>query len=100
MSHDARLTALKIELPTPAAPAANYVPFVIAGNMLYVAGQIPVFNGEVRFLGTLGAGTDVETGKHAARLCGLNLTRQARAAPGGRLARVNRRLQPGRLRHP
>src|SRR3546814_20029112 len=90
MSHDARLTALKIELPTPAAPAANYVPFVIAGNMPYVAGQIPVFNGEVCFLGKLGASTDVEHGKQAARLCCLNIISQAPAAPGRSLDRVTR----------
>src|SRR3546814_15943996 len=88
MSHDARLTALKIELPTPAAPAANYVPFVIAGNMLYVAGQIPVFNGEVRFLGKLGAGTDVETGKQAARLCGLHIIRDRKSVVEGKRGSV------------
>ena len=95
MSHDAHLAALKIELPNPAAPAANYVPTVIAGNMLYVAGQIPVFNGEVRFLGKLGAGTDLATGVQAARLCGLNIISQARAALGGSLDRVKRCVKLG-----
>ncbi|MFN4166379.1 MAG: RidA family protein [Ferrovibrio sp.] len=90
MSHDARLAALKIELPNPAAPAANYVPTVIAGNLLFVAGQITIFNGEVRYLGKLGADMDVETGKQAARLCGLNIIAQARAALGGSLDRVKR----------
>lgn len=90
MSHDARLAALKIELPNPAAPAANYVPTVIAGNLLFVAGQITIFNGEVRYLGKLGADMDVETGKQAARLCGLNIISQARAALGGSLDRVKR----------
>ncbi|MFN4277880.1 MAG: RidA family protein [Ferrovibrio sp.] len=90
MSHDARLAALKIELPNPAAPAANYVPTVIAGNLLFVAGQITIFNGEVRYLGKLGADMDLETGKQAARLCGLNIIAQARAALGGSLDRVKR----------
>jgi enamine deaminase RidA (YjgF/YER057c/UK114 family) len=90
MSHDARLAALKIELPNPAAPAANYVPTVIAGNLLFVAGQITIFNGEVRYLGKLGADMDIETGKQAARLCGLNIIAQARAALGGSLDRVKR----------
>src|SRR3546814_10919282 len=84
-----------ILLPTPAAPAAIYVPFVIAVNMLYFAGQIPFFNCEVRFLGKLGAGTDVETGKQAARLCGLNIISQARAALGGSLDRVKRCVKLG-----
>jgi len=95
MSHDARLAALKIELPNPAAPAANYVPTVIAGNLLFVAGQITIFNGEVRYLGKLGAGLDVETGKQAARLCGLNIISQARAALGGSLDRIKRCVKLG-----
>lgn len=90
MSHDARLAALKIELPNPAAPAANYVPTVIAGKLLFVAGQITIFNGELRHLGKLGADLDVETGKQAARLCGLNIISQARAALGGSLDRIVR----------
>ena len=95
MSHDARLAALKIELPNPAAPAANYVPTVIAGKLLFVAGQIPIFNGEVRYLGKLGAGTDIDTGKQAARLCGLNIISQARAALGGSLNRIVRCAKVG-----
>lgn len=95
MSHDARLAALKIELPHPAAPAANYVPTAIAGNLLFVAGQITIFNGELRYLGKLGAGLDVETGKQAARLCGLNIISQARAALGGSLDRVTRCVKLG-----
>ncbi|PJI44411.1 RidA family protein [Ferrovibrio sp.] len=95
MSHDARLAALKIELPNPAAPAANYVPTVIAGNLLFVAGQITIFNGELRHLGKLGAGIDVETGKQAARLCGLNIISQARNALGGSLDRIKRCVKLG-----
>ncbi len=95
MSHDARLATLKIELPNPAAPAANYVPTVIAGNLLFVAGQITIFNGELRYLGKLGADIDVETGKQAARLCGLNIISQARAALGGSLDRVKRCVKVG-----
>lgn len=95
MSHDARLAALKIELPNPAAPAANYVPTVIAGNLLFVAGQITIFNGELRYLGKLGGGIDVETGKQAARLCGLNIISQARAALGGSLDRIKHCVKLG-----
>lgn len=95
MSHDARLAALKLELPNPAAPAANYVPTVIAGNLLFVAGQITIFNGEVRYLGKLGADVDIETGVQAARLCGLNIISQARAALGGSLDRIKRCVKVG-----
>ena len=60
MTHpiDARLDELGIALPTPPAPAANYVPFVITGNQLYVSGQLPVANGEM-MTGKLGADLDV-----------------------------------------
>lgn len=95
MSHDARLAALKIDLPAPAAPAANYVPTVIAGNLLFVAGQITIFNGELRHLGKLGAGMDVEAGRQAARLCGLNIIAQARAALGGSLDSIKRCVKLG-----
>lgn len=87
---DARLKALGIELPTPAAPAANYVPFVISGNLLFVSGQIPVGPKGIEFVGKLGLDADVETGWAAARLCAINLIAQVRAATGDleRLVRV------------
>ena len=48
---EARLKELGIELPEAAAPAANYVPYVVSGNMVFVAGQITLLNGELKFLG-------------------------------------------------
>ncbi|MCW5697977.1 MAG: RidA family protein [Bauldia sp.] len=77
-----RLKALGIELPTPSAPAANYVPTVIAGGMLYVSGQLPMGPSGLAFTGRLGDGVDVATGQEAARLCAINLLAQARAALG------------------
>ena len=52
---EARLKELGIELPQPTAPLANYVPFTIAGNLVFIAGQISQWNGERRFVGKLGA---------------------------------------------
>ncbi len=85
-----RLIDLDIELPNAAAPAANYVPTVRSGNMLYVSGQVPVLDGEFRHIGKLGADIPVEEGQTCARLCGLNVIAQARAALGDldRVARV------------
>jgi len=94
-SHEARLRALKLELPDPAAPAANYVPYTISGKTLYVAGQITVWNGELRYLGKLGADLDVTKGAEAARLCGLNIIAQARKAAGGSLDGIRRALKLG-----
>ncbi|MBP7066225.1 RidA family protein [Ferrovibrio sp.] len=94
-SHEARLAALGIELPNPASPAANYVPYTISGKTLFVAGQITIWNGELRYLGRLGADLDVAKGAEAARLCGLNLIAQARQAAGGSLDGIKRVLKLG-----
>lgn len=95
MSHDARLASLKIELPQPAAPAANYVPYVVSGNLVFVAGQITIWNGEVRYIGRVGENLSLEDGVAAARLCGLNIIAQVRAACGGSLDRVKRCVKLG-----
>ena len=81
MSHDARLSALNITLPDAPAPAANYVPYVRSGNLLYVSGQISAGpDGLIK--GRLGDDLDVAAGAAAARRCGLALLAQARAALG------------------
>lgn len=92
---DARLAELGIELPVPAAPVANYVPFTIAGSLVFISGQISTWNGEPRHVGKLGGGIAVPEGREAARLCGLNLLAQLRAACGGDLDRVRRCLRLG-----
>ena len=79
---DARLKDLGITLPTPAAPAANYVPFVRSGNLLFVSGQIPMGPNGIEFVCKLGADADIETGRAAARLCAINLIAQVKAATG------------------
>ncbi len=87
---DARLKQLGISLPAAAAPAANYVPFVLTGNQLWVAGQITFWDGKLKYRGKVGADVSVEDGIAAARICGLNILAQARAALGDldRVARV------------
>ncbi|MDZ5649657.1 RidA family protein [Nitrospirillum sp. BR 11828] len=87
---DARLKELAIELPTPAIPVAAYVPAVRTGNTLFLSGQIPFWNGELRCVGKLGDNFTVEQGAEAARLCALNLIAQAKAALEGDLDRVVR----------
>ncbi len=92
---DPRLAELGIELPDAPAPAANYVPFVVTGNLVFVAGQVTVWNGEIRFKGRLGEDMDVDEGYQAARLCGLNLIAQVKEAAGGDLDRVKRVVKLG-----
>ena len=92
---DARLKELGIELPNAPMPAANYVPFVVAGSMLFVAGQITAVNGEIKYKGKLGKDLAVEDGYQAARICGLNLIAQAKAACGGDLDKIKRVVKLG-----
>lgn len=92
---EARLDELGIELPQAPTPAANYIPFVVAGNLVFVAGQVTVENGEVKFKGRLGEDMDIDEGYQAARLCGLNLIAQAREAAGGDLDRIKRVVKLG-----
>jgi len=86
---DARLAELGLTLPAAPMPAANYVPFVVSGTMLYVSGQISQDESGL-IKGRLGADMDVEVGAAAARRCALSLMAQARAACGGDLDRVAR----------
>lgn len=94
---DARLAQLGIELPPPATPAANYVPSVRTGNLVYVAGQVPVVDGEFLFRGKVGEGQrfSIEEGQEAARIVAFNLLAQVREACGGDLDRVVRVVKLG-----
>ena len=86
---DARLSELGIELPDAPAPAANYVPYVITGDLVFVSGQVSL-NSEGFICGKLGDGMDAEAGALAARTCALGLLAQVRAACGGDFARLVR----------
>ncbi|WP_102784885.1 RidA family protein [Thalassospira sp. GB04J01] len=79
---DAHLADLGITLPAATAPVANYVPYVIAGNLVHISGQITMENGELKFVGKLGKDYQVEDGQKAARLCALNLVAQLKSAIG------------------
>jgi enamine deaminase RidA (YjgF/YER057c/UK114 family) len=87
---DSRLKKLGIELPTPAAPAANYVPTVVAGKLLFVSGQVPMAPDGVKFVGKVGREFSIEQGREAARLCAINILGAVQAALGdlGKVARV------------
>lgn len=86
---DARLAELGLSLPQAPAPAANYVPFVQTGDLIFVAGQISQGpDGLIK--GRLGDDLDVAAGAEAARRCALSLLAQARAACGGDLDRIVR----------
>ena len=94
MSIDARLAELGIDLPTPAVPVANYVSFVQTGNLVHISGQLSNdANGGIK--GTVGVDVTPEQALEAARLCGLNLIAQIKAACDGDLDRVVRIVKLG-----
>ncbi len=77
-----RLSDLGITLPVAAAPAANHVPYVRSGNLLFPSGQLPLKDGKLAVTGLLGRDVDVAGGKEAAKLCAINILAQAKAALG------------------
>jgi len=92
-SPETKLADLDIILPAPMAAVANYVPFVISGAHLYVSGQVSAgLEGLVK--GRLGQDMTLESGQAAARLCGINLIAQCKAALG-ELSRVKRVVKLG-----
>lgn len=92
-SPESRLADLGITLPNPMAAVANYVPFVISANHLYISGQVSA-GPDGLVLGRLGENMDLATGQAAARLCGINLIAQCRAAVDD-LSRIKRVVKLG-----
>ena len=89
-----RLSALGLTLPQPNPPVANYVPFVRVGDLVHISGQVSLdAGGGIR--GTVGEEVDIESAKAAARLCGVNLIAQMKAACEGDLSRVARVVKLG-----
>lgn len=86
---DSRLADLGLTLPDAPAPAANYVPFVRTGDLVFVSGQISQ-GPDGLVTGKLGDDMAVEHGAAAARLCALSLLAQVRAACDGDLDRLVR----------
>ena len=105
---DARLKELSITLPKAIAPVANYVPFVVTGNLVFVSGQVTLGPNGLEYVGQVGKDFTVEQGQAAARLCALNIIAQVREACGGNLDRVTRCVKvtgfvnaiPGFAQHP
>ena len=91
---EGRLAELGIALPEGTVPQANYVPYTISGNLVFISGQIAKLGDEL-ITGKLGADVDIETGQRAARACALNLISHLKSACGGDLDRVTQCLKLG-----
>lgn len=90
---EARLEELGIKLPEPMKAVANYVPFVISGNQLFVSGQVSA-TADGRITGRLGETMDLPAGQAAARHCAVNLIAQCKAAVGD-LSKISRVVKLG-----
>ena len=80
-----KLKELGIELPDAPNPVANYQPYVMSGNLIFLSGQVTIWNGEMKYKGKIGRDLTVDQGYKAARMCGLNLIAQVRSACNGDL---------------
>ncbi|HTO39550.1 MAG TPA: RidA family protein [Rhizomicrobium sp.] len=104
----ARLKELDITLPSPPAPVASYVPYVVSGNLVFISGQVTLAPDGLKYVGTIGKELSLEDGKAAARLCLINVLSQLNAACAGNLDRVKRCVKitvfvnavPGFAQHP
>jgi enamine deaminase RidA (YjgF/YER057c/UK114 family) len=90
-----KLAELGITLPSPMAPIANYVPYVVTGTLVVVSGQVPAIDGRIAITGKVGADVPLDRGKEAARLCFINVVAQLKAACDGDLDRVRRVVRLG-----
>lgn len=92
---EANLKAQGFALPAESAPPLfNYVPYVVTGNTVFVAGQVPI-GGEQDYKGKVGIDIDMETAQKAAQQCAINILTQVRDAVGGDWSRVVRCVKLG-----
>ena len=73
MSVQDKLKELGITLPTPPQPAGAYVRAKKTGNLIFVAGQLPLVSGELKYIGRIGDDLSIEDGYEAAKICALNV---------------------------
>jgi enamine deaminase RidA (YjgF/YER057c/UK114 family) len=90
-----RLNDLGLTLPAPPKPVAAYVPFVRAGNLVFISGQVPLVEGKVRWTGAVPSAVGIDEARAAARQCALNALAILSDALGGELDRVNQIVRLG-----
>jgi enamine deaminase RidA (YjgF/YER057c/UK114 family) len=89
MSIDQKLQEMGIQLPTPPAPVAAYVPVVQTGNLCFVSGQLPMLDGRLTATGNVPSDTSLEVATEGAKICAINILAQLKTHLGS-LDRVKR----------
>lgn len=92
---DKKLEALGITIPEAPSPAANYIPYVIIGNLIFIAGQVPFENGKINHTGKVGKDIDIDEAKRVAKICALNIISVLKKALKGDLMRVKQCVKLG-----
>jgi len=87
-----KLKELGIQLPSPFPAMGSYVPAVLAGDLLFVAGHPPAENGKIKFKGKVAKDLTIEEGRQAAQLCMMNCLAAAQAVLGD-LDRIERAVK-------
>ena len=94
-SIDKKLETLGITIPDAPSPAANYIPYVISGNLVFIAGQVPFENGQINYTGKVGKDIDINKAKEVAKICSLNVISVLKNAVKGDLSKVKKCVKLG-----
>ena len=92
---DKKLQDLGITIPDAPMPAANYIPYVITGKLVFISGQVPFENGAIKHTGKVGKDIDIEQAKLIAKTCALNVISVLKNALNGDLSKVNKCVKLG-----
>lgn len=92
---ETQLASMGITLPASVLPAANYVPYMVSGNLVSISGQLPMKDGKPQDIGKVGRELTIEQAQGTARLCGINILSHLKAACGGDLSRVKKCVRLG-----
>tara|TARA_B100000686_G_C16805932_1_gene990410 strand:- start:13593 stop:14057 length:465 start_codon:yes stop_codon:yes gene_type:complete len=84
-----------IIIPDAPFPAANYIPYVISDNLVFIAGQVPFENGKINYTGKVGKEINLDTAKKIAKICALNVLGVLKVAVNGNLAKVKKCVKLG-----
>lgn len=90
-----KIESLGIKIPKASVPVANYVGFVRSGNQIVISGQLPIEDGEIKYVGKVGQGVSVDDATKAARLCAINIIAQLNAALNNNLDQVKKCVKLG-----